>query len=778
MNCEHRDIIITSKSPLHIGSGTGVHGSLDSIVVRDRDGLPYIPASSLLLRVAMEYAVKSLKDKETWKMWIDWLLGDKSGKKYDSDRGKPIDAKLRISDLHLVKPDFLIDVGSESVAAAVKSAVYEVHSATKISDKTQTAEKDSLRMREYSVRGSEYKGILTLPAYNKESDWPAEYLILVAISLTDRIGGKRRRGAGKVEVKVGKFANGSTPLALDWSETGESDLDRLKELFEFIDSGKPVPEPKFNIDNDDNGTISSLGKSVKSTPLEHKFDLHINLKTAITIEDTSHAKGSYTASLDYIPGSALLPAIARVFNHKAITSNQVLVTNATPADIYETRTLPWPRHIQRLKSSLTEDDDKIIKNIFEVNNNEKKVGFGGYISRVAENNGVVNPLVNVQVAMKDEIHNEYMTQAISENTKFIAEVWTNIEEEKLTKIQDFIDKKEIDRDYKMGLSRKKTNIQIEWMNHKLNDKTSDESSEQISQLHIWAVSDILLRDEKRLVYTVTTDALVKEIENKLSIELDSDKPIENSEIVTVRRETWQGRWGLYRPTLPMIGAGSVVVLNLKEPVYSSDLFEAIERIESNGIGERRAEGYGRVLVNAPECHISSNREFEMRDATSKSNDENVGVSDLKVLLPLAFGIVDETIDNIFREPKRCWKTLGLQKNISLTQLGNLRAKVEEARSNKIECKDDISVIKKWCKQKKGYEDKENQWRKLSEALSATNDVAPRIFGGEYDAIISNLPIKVLEDKSNREIIKSHIMTQILFRCLQVIRTDKKKTEAE
>ena len=68
---------------------------------------------------------------------------------------------------------------------------------------------------------------------------------------------------------------------------------------------------------------------------------------------------------------------------------------------------------------------------------------------------------------------------------------------------------------------------------------------------------------------------------------------------TGRRESWHKGWGLPRPSLVYFQAGSVFLFKVKNP-ESWDEQKAYDLIEA-GIGDRRAEGYGRILLNPLFC---------------------------------------------------------------------------------------------------------------------------------------------------------------------------------
>ena len=65
----------------------------------------------------------------------------------------------------------------------------------------------------------------------------------------------------------------------------------------------------------------------------------------------------------------------------------------------------------------------------------------------------------------------------------------------------------------------------------------------------------------------------------------------------VRREAWQRSWTLPRPSLVALKAGSVFMFKVSDP-ENWDNNKALTLMQ-DGLGERRAEGYGRIIINPP-----------------------------------------------------------------------------------------------------------------------------------------------------------------------------------
>ena len=74
-------IRLEMKSDWHIGTGAGIPGSVDALLARDGEGLPCVPAKTLvgIWRDALETLTLGLdKGDDTnkvWQKWVDVILG-------------------------------------------------------------------------------------------------------------------------------------------------------------------------------------------------------------------------------------------------------------------------------------------------------------------------------------------------------------------------------------------------------------------------------------------------------------------------------------------------------------------------------------------------------------------------------------------------------------------------------------------------------------------------------------------------------------------------------
>ena len=188
---------------------------------------------------------------------------------------------------------------------------------------------------------------------------------------------------------------------------------------------------------------------------------------------------------------------------------------------------------------------------------------------------------------------------------------------------------------------------------------------------------------------------------------------------TRRHESWQRQWGLPRPSLTLVRAGSVVVIKPDD----KGRFEADElrRLERQGIGERRTEGHGQIRVNAPEV----TRDDKFRVSSHRAEAESSERSDRPVALPCSTCDYAQDIENaawrsyLARRAEEATATDSARKRLlgwqrskpSASQLGKMRALLNGARTE-----DDVQAVREWL-EKSGSEDWKGARTKLMKVLN-------------------------------------------------------------
>ncbi len=117
------------------------------------------------------------------------------------------------------------------------------------------------------------------------------------------------------------------------------------------------------------------------------------------------------------------------------------------------------------------------------------------------------------------------------------------------------------------------------------------------QLILTLLSDAILRNSHGQ-FALDTETLCAAVAARLEVstaQLEVDRAFKNEGIVG----GFNRKWGLPLPQMPTLTMGSVFVLNLKklDEEQRQVLSGGLGWLEWFGIGERRAEGFGRVAVN-------------------------------------------------------------------------------------------------------------------------------------------------------------------------------------
>ena len=148
------------------------------------------------------------------------------------------------------------------------------------------------------------------------------------------------------------------------------------------------------------------------------------------------------------------------------------------------------------------------------------------------------------------------------------------------------------RAHKSGYGHSKIVLELKGINYSANKASSEKKG-----FVIWCVSDILLRDNL-LAFSTVVDDICRELG------LEGCRPNSEKSGIRVRRtESWQAKWGLPRPSLVTVQAGSCLWfddISIPDNLYNK---------QASGIGERRGEGYGQFEVN-PAVLVDGNKNWK------------------------------------------------------------------------------------------------------------------------------------------------------------------------
>ncbi len=340
---------ITMLSDWHIGTGAGRPGDIDRLVQRDQDGLPYIPAKTLtgIWRDACEVVAWGLDnggELGAWGQWVKYLFGDQPALEKSAVLGSPQAAALSIRGAYLHQ-DLKAAIANKSPAdqTRLKEALTFVKPGISIDPDTGCAKEDFLRFEEMVRAGTVLIAdcqldLNSLNGLNDEQQKAACALLVAGSCFIERIGGKRRRGAGHCVVTLQKI---SPDPWLDWLEQNTQPPNLPPEP----DAAAPANWHQYEVDQ------SSAWIAVP---------LKITAQSPLII--ASRTIGNVVETLDYIPGTHLLRLIVRKLKSTgvdlsgAISHGDLIVTNATlSVEGQRGRPIPYALFGEKLGGGLGKD---------------------------------------------------------------------------------------------------------------------------------------------------------------------------------------------------------------------------------------------------------------------------------------------------------------------------------------------------------------------------------------------------------------------------------------
>jgi CRISPR-associated protein Csx10 len=284
------ELTLTFKSDWHIGTGTGIPGYIDALVKRDANRLPFMPGKSLhgVWRDACETVADALG--ENWPSFVHVVFGRKPNNDAAGDVPYSSLGALTLPSLHL----------SDAVRAKVMNQQLHAQLTTlrpgiAIEDTTGQAKTDMLRIVEMAVAGSVLHGQAELTLVG-DSLTAAHALLYGGTKLLQSIGGDRRRGAGSCELEMRHAA--AQRLIERLSKPAPSKIERAEPVASVAIPKRESAQPTFTL------------------------DLVLDLLQPVCVAKAT--VGNVVHTLDFIPGTQLLPALMPHLAARANGRNEVL----------------------------------------------------------------------------------------------------------------------------------------------------------------------------------------------------------------------------------------------------------------------------------------------------------------------------------------------------------------------------------------------------------------------------------------------------------------------
>jgi CRISPR-associated protein Csx10 len=183
---------------------------------------------------------------------------------------------------------------------------------------------------------------------------------------------------------------------------------------------------------------------------------------------------------------------------------------------------------------------------------------------------------------------------------------------------------------------------------------------------ITLLSDVILRDSMGQV-TASPDLLKQAISYKVCKELSIHSE-RRSYLGYTTVGGFNRKWGLPLPQVPALTMGSVLVLTGELTA------EQIELLESEGIGERRIDGFGRIAINAWQCekiYIYSPAESDENPLQSALAGDSLNMIEV-----LACRVLHQRLEGLLQ--KKVYELSIQGGRISNSQLSRLRLVARES----------------------------------------------------------------------------------------------------
>ena len=579
-------LTVTMELDWHIGSGQGRHRSIDRLIDRDHEDLPFLPAPTLrgIWRDAAQTLACGLDgpDNVSWARLVDEIFGSEpvlNEKCETAPVSSRIDSDRRTFPRELAQPSER--AGARTAGAAAGSDLREAGGVHQPAFGPGADEVPALRRSgtRWRVAGGCGPDRVSRDMWRQGAE-DGGRLLVGAAALIERLGGKRRRGMGKCKVEV-HFGDG-------FAENGSNAADVLRDETKAPVLSAPAP------DTDRPHGFSAASSGVQWT----KFPLRLTLLSPIVAAD--EVQGNVITCQNHIPGSLLLPHVARCLDGQfagvwqRIASGDIRVLPGTP-EIDGDRSLPIPMCWEEPKARGSGKPWRQIREADESDKTQYKPVRAGFIqAREHVLQRSVEKVLRTHNTVEDEyqrpgeaVGGVYTYEALATDQIFRSEVWIRgvFADDQKAKMEAALYGNEacIGRARHAGYGR----VLITKPDK---DEQPPTAAARMEMLTVWLTTDAILPAGTG---GGGLEALAEGVAAATGCAMDAfDISASWGSLRWRRIEGWQSRWGLPRPTLTALQAGSVAIFKLR-----GDVMPDVTSLERNGIGERRGEGFGCVLVN-------------------------------------------------------------------------------------------------------------------------------------------------------------------------------------
>ena len=583
---------VTFHSDWGVTTGTGVAGGVDSVVEKDERGLPIVRATVLagVVREQSLLAAQALDDGSgrSWRAFASALFG--------SDLAPRL---VTFSDARLIDPP-----------ADPTDLIHEVVSLS-IDEKTGTAREDFLRIFE-RAGACRLRGEVTLSdvdqdgrplTWSDEQRDAAELLLALAGLLVRAIGSNRAAGDGVCDVLIhADHEPGDTRAVKDWCRT---QLGRWK--------GRGAPQVPAADAAAAAAPVLQASRASTATGTFHEATLTIDLRTPVVSYQVPMS--NEIRSLDFLRGTVLLPWVHRLITRtvaQAPGASEALVQEVRDAVVNGERGLPIPLVFstpkvgqgatsQEPQTAEGEGDEKM-----RVGNRMRSEEPEGEVHKPLRN-GYVFPAAGAKgapalIGRQSTAHDAatgaardgqlYLVRALPAGLSLQATVTVS------TRLYQRIGKQLealAGTGHRARLGARRLSGTFGETECTLSAFAPSPAPQAVDaeDTTIWFTSDVLARSSRLGPGGSLTDLLAAFERAGAPIELsEADGTRFNAGVRHRRVDSWSAASHQPRATRMAIQAGSVLKVRTTAP-------EKLAALAAVGIGELRAQGFGRFVVGHP-----------------------------------------------------------------------------------------------------------------------------------------------------------------------------------
>lgn len=693
-------LMLEMESDWHVGTGAGIRGYIDSLIARDHRDLPCVPAKTVtgILRDGCEMLAFGLdhgRNEGPWSRLVTFLFGEEPSKTLHS-KGlelRPLPAALSIRPAFL-EPALADRLTGNPAMAPLRQALTFLKPGVAIDRDTGTAADDMLRIVEMARAGAMLEANAELEhGLDQTTRVNIEQFLACGAALSRKLGGDRRRGAGACRVKLQR--QGGSEIASAAAAEALTIVARQGERAEFhaailraSDQRRALARSSADLPN----VIAADGQGLVVIPVALALDLPVSAPRRVA--------GNVNETLDYIPGTYLIGPVRAALAElgfdaaEAIHSGALQVSNFT-IDVDGSRGLamPFALAVDKLAGKASKASfiyNTLLKPVPDgIQGKQLRSGFVRWVDRPGAPLSAREPGPEYVVQTHNTINDSSQRPVSAEGGVYSIEALQRgqvLRGEVRARPRDSATVEQalrslIGQPLRLGRAKKDDYGLARIMD--VGTPGAPRPSQPGSQLVVWCLSDVLLSGLS-LGAAATRESLRGAVAALVGLEAGQLRDpavaggLRKDAIRTKRIDDWHAGWGLPRPSLVGIAAGSCVVYEFAPEVPAPDPI-ALGIRAAEGIGERRAEGYGEIALNPPLLMRTSltSQAAAAGDVPVTTSSATLGGATLQFARTverdtwrrlILDAVARKAVDPTFRK-----KYFGLSPQVSMSQIGGMRS---------------------------------------------------------------------------------------------------------